>query len=153
MAQPFNTDRFVKFVGGFAAKGPFVGWLVVWIEILAVGAFTTSLPRFEGWPVLLQGLGGLIGGILLSFALAYGLGVVPAVVTAVVCHPLSRIRMPIWGWVAACAAVGAMVSALVLFAFTRTFGPDLLLLGATILPGAAAAAVCAWQARGRRLSL
>jgi hypothetical protein len=139
------------FAGGFAAKGPLFGWLVIWAELLAVVAYRSGVPAITSGQALVTGLAQLIGLSLFSLVFAYGMAVIPALVTGFVCFPVSRIPMPVWSWVIACAAVGGTVCGLVWLLFSPHFGFALLVTG--VLPGAVAAAACGWQARGRRLSL
>jgi hypothetical protein len=139
------------FAGGFAAKGPLIGWLVIWAELLAVVACRSGVPPITSGQALLAGFGQIIGLSLFSLVFAYGLAIIPALLTGFVCFPVSRIPMPVWSWVIACAAVGGTVCGLVWLVFSPHFGLALLVTG--VLPGAVAAAVCGWQGRGRRLSL
>ncbi|WP_395650237.1 hypothetical protein [Brevundimonas sp.] len=147
MSRAFDSGRFVGFVGGFAAKGPFFGWIVVWLELLALLLITSSGSGF-GTLTLTD----LMVGIPLSLAFAYGLGIVPAVLTGVACYFLSSVSMPVWRWVVSCAGMGGAVSLLALMVATSSFAPDPMLWVAPLLPGAGAGGVCAWQARKARLA-
>jgi hypothetical protein len=152
VAQPFNTDRFLLFVGGFAGKGPFFGWLIVWIELTAIALWSRDFPGGPDASLLQMGAS-LIFFLIFSLLVAYLFSGVPAAVTGLLCYPLSRIPMPVWAWVVSCAIVGAAVCTGVAGLLTHSISLDETMLVAAVLPGAAAGAVCGWFARGRRLSL
>jgi len=139
------------FAGGFAAKGPLFGWLIIWVELLGILVYRSGLPAITSGQALLTGLGQMIGLSIFSLVFAYGLAIVPALFTGFVCFPVSRISMPVWFWVIACAVVGAAMSGLVGLLFSPHFG--IMLFMVAILPGGVAAGVCGWQARGKRLAL
>jgi hypothetical protein len=117
----------------YALLGPPVGFAV----LIVMTALLT--PRMRGTPD-----NALFGAVALAIPAAYLVGLLPAMIVAVVDLLLSKRKLALWPRICACTAAGYIVTMLGTYGFRLPPNGRFLLFGLFGLVGAIPAALCAW---------
>ena len=149
MGRSSVTEEFIRNVGTFAVLGPAAGVGAIWVFLIAIMASTGDDGAWDRAGSLPLYLAQLVGAVLLTLVVGYVIGIIPAVVTGIICHLFARSIRSHLAWIGLSAAVGAASGAVAAAVLLQGW-PDGRSLGFLALPGAVAAATCAFKLRRQR---